>query len=94
MSVKIKVFATLKDRFGFEEMEVREGEFREIMKEVAKIVGNEWLDVVFDKNWNVRDDVVILINGRNIRDFKDVEIQKLKDGDVIAIFPPIAGGFY
>jgi molybdopterin converting factor small subunit len=32
-----------------------------------------------------------MINGRNIKDLKKEEIT-LKDNDVIAIFPPLAGG--
>jgi len=30
-----------------------------------------------------------MINGRNIKDLKEI---KIKDGDIIAIFPPLAGG--
>ena len=37
-----------------------------------------------------RDDRIITINGRNIKDIKD-EI-RIKEGDVIAVFPPVAGG--
>ena len=35
--------------------------------------------------------ILILLNGRNIR-FLDGRDTKLKEGDVIAISPPIAGG--
>ncbi|WP_232216753.1 MoaD/ThiS family protein [Desulfurococcus amylolyticus] len=36
-----------------------------------------------------RSDRIILVNGRHIQFIEEL---KLRDGDVIAIFPPIAGG--
>ena len=46
---------------------------------------------MYDSKRNfVREDRISTINGRNIKDIKG-EI-RLKEGDVVAIFPPIAGG--
>ena len=44
---------------------------------------------VFDENGNFRDDRIITVNGRNI---KDEMIEKIGEGARIAVFPPVAGG--
>ena len=38
---------------------------------------------------NLKDNSVILLNGIGLRNLKDT---KLKEGDVLSIFPPIGGG--
>ncbi|MFW9779791.1 MAG: ubiquitin-like small modifier protein 1 [Candidatus Heimdallarchaeota archaeon] len=40
---------------------------------------------------NLQDSIVILLNGRNIKFIKGTE-SKLADKDILAIFPPAAGG--
>jgi molybdopterin converting factor small subunit len=46
---------------------------------------------MLDKNLQLGGWVVILINGRNMAIFDGIDTQ-LNEGDVIAIFPPVAGG--
>jgi len=90
VKVKILLFATLR-RFG-KEFEVEcDGTLESAFKNLAKRLGdkgNEFLSEVFDENGNIRDDRIITVDGRNIKDEKP----KIKDGSVIAVFPPIAGG--
>ncbi len=62
-----------------------------MIENASKILGPEFVDDVYDKKrGKVRDDMIIMVNGRNIKDLEG-EIT-LKDNDVIAIFPPLAGG--
>ena len=48
-------------------------------------------NLILDENLQLGSWVVILINGRNMSVFDGMKTQ-LKEGDVIAIFPPVAGG--
>ncbi len=86
VKVKIELFATLREKFG-KEVEVECENIEDCLVQASKILGKEFLDEVM-KDGKIRDDRIITINGRNIKD----ELKELKDGDVIAIFPPIAGG--
>jgi len=62
-----------------------------MIENASKILGQEFVDDVYDKKrGKVREDMIIMVNGRNIKDLEG-EIT-LKDNDVIAIFPPLAGG--
>jgi molybdopterin synthase sulfur carrier subunit len=46
---------------------------------------------IFDENGNVRKDITILRNGRNILFLNGLDTQ-LNAGDSVAIFPPTTGG--
>ena len=48
-------------------------------------------DRIFDEYGNVRQNISIFINGRNILFLKGLETE-LNAGDSVAIFPPMAGG--
>lgn len=48
-------------------------------------------DRIFDEHGNVRQNISIFINGRNILFIKGLETE-LNAGDSVAIFPPMAGG--
>lgn len=92
VSVKILLFATLRERYGVKEVDVKcNGTIQSLVENAAKILGSSFINDILSKDGgNVRDDLILMINGRNIKDIKGkVEI---KDGDVVAIFPPLAGG--
>jgi|YelNatPaOPRAMG01_1025707.scaffolds.fasta_scaffold110665_2 molybdopterin synthase sulfur carrier subunit len=92
VSAKILLFATLRDKYGVKELNVRcNGTIRSLIENAAKIIGGSFISDVLDKSMeNVRDDLIFMINGRNIKDIKGkIEI---RNGDVVAIFPPFAGG--
>jgi len=92
VSVKIVLFATLRSKYRARELIVTcDGTFLNLVENASKILGREFIADVYDNNkGKVRDDKIIMVNGRNIKDLKR-EIT-LKDNDVIAIFPPLAGG--
>ncbi len=84
--VKIEFFATLREKFG-KCIEVECNSIEDCFVKASEILGEEFLKEVM-KDGKIRDDRIITINGRNIKD----ELKELRDGDVIAVFPPIAGG--
>ncbi|KXA94761.1 hypothetical protein AKJ65_03450, partial [candidate division MSBL1 archaeon SCGC-AAA259E19] len=44
-----------------------------------------------EENLELEDSVNIMVNGRKINLLDGINT-KLKDGDIVAIFPPVAGG--
>ncbi|MET1124064.1 MAG: MoaD/ThiS family protein [Archaeoglobaceae archaeon] len=88
MKVKLKFFATLREKFG-KELEVEcDGTLEGAFRAAAEKIGEDFLREVFDDSGKLRDDRIILVNGRNVKD----EEPKLEEGATIAIFPPVAGG--
>ncbi len=87
VKVRIELFATLREKFGrCVEVECN-GTLEDCFVQASKLLGKEFLDEVM-KDGKLRDDRIITVNGRNVKD----EIRELRDGDLIAVFPPIAGG--
>lgn len=76
ISVTVKFFATLRE-FGPSE-------------EIVTIPENSNINLIFEKYKIPKEErrAIILVNGRPHQNHKTI----LKDGDIIAIFPPIGGG--
>ena len=90
-TVKVRLFATLRKKYGVKELTVKcDGTLRGAIENASKIIGEGFLREIYDENrGKVKENMIIMINGRNIKDLKEI---KIKDGDIIAIFPPLAGG--
>jgi len=90
-TVKVRLFATLRKKYGVRELTVKcDGTLRGAIENASKIIGEGFLKEIYDENQGkVKENMIIMINGRNIRDLKEI---KIKDDDIIAIFPPLAGG--
>ena len=90
-TVKVRLFATLRKKYGVKELTVKcDGTLRGAIENASKIIGEGFLREIYDENQGkVKENMIIMINGRNIRDLKEI---KIKDDDIIAIFPPLAGG--
>jgi len=90
--IAIKFFASFRDIVGRKGMDV---EYRDEMK-LGELLhdmcsASEPLDKACFEDGQLRDYVKLLVNGHNIA-FLDGLETVLKDGDVIAVFPPVAGG--
>lgn len=86
------LFATLRRKYKTREFLVEcNGTLGNLIENASKILGPEFINDVYDfKRGKVREDIIFMVNGRNLKDLKGEVV--LKDGDVIAVFPPIAGG--
>lgn len=54
--------------------------------------GTHFVDVLKKIGMPVEEDKIIVINGISHKQGDAVNSIELKDGDIVAIFPPIAGG--
>jgi len=92
MSVRVVLFATLRKKYGVKEVVVRcDGTLKSLVENISKTLGDSFFTEIYDKNrGKVRDNLILMINGRNIKDLKG-EVT-LRNNDVIAVFPPLAGG--
>uniref|UniRef100_A0A7C1PDB9 MoaD family protein n=1 Tax=Thermofilum pendens TaxID=2269 RepID=A0A7C1PDB9_THEPE len=87
--VKFMLFATLREKYGLKEITVEcDGTLRDAVLRAAEILGPEFVSEVYEDG-QVRRDRIILVNGRHVQ---FVGSEKLEEGVVISVFPPIAGG--
>ena len=82
----VKLFANLRKIVEAKELSVRGTSLRGVLNELVKEV--PVLDAVIVEDGQIRPHIVITINGHNVTQM-DVTVT---EQDIIAIFPPIAGG--
>jgi len=94
MKVQVKFFTTLREITGKKDEEVESSSdltVKELFTRLSEKYGTEFTDYVYDEKGEVRTHIQVLINGRDIDLFQGLET-KLKEGDTVAIFPPVGGG--
>ena len=94
MKIKVKFFTSLREITGKKEDEIQSPNVitvEELLAHLSKKYGREFTEYLYDKKGKVQKYIQILINGRGIKVFQGFET-KLKQGDTVAIFPPVGGG--
>ena len=61
------------------------------MAHLSKKYGKEFTEYLYDEKGEVQNYIQILINGMGIKALQGSKT-KLKEGDTVAIFPPVGGG--
>jgi molybdopterin synthase sulfur carrier subunit len=96
-TVTIKFFAALREITGKREqkMDLRDKETTivEVLYELSEEYGKDFRKYVFEpsKRKSLRQQISVMINGQSIRNLENLRT-RIKDGDTIAILPPVSGG--
>lgn len=96
MRVKVRYFTTLRELAGSQEEDLAikdEATLADLVEMVASKYGKEACNYLYQRGkiGKVDPSIYFLINGKNSRILSGMDT-KLKDGDVVAIIPPIGGG--
>lgn len=89
----IRYFAMLRDAAHKSE-EVRQippASIRELLDELCASYGEPFRQWILDENGNVGGLAIVLVNGLDYRHLDGLETA-LNTDDIVAIFPPVAGG--
>jgi MoaD family protein len=95
--VTIKFFATFRELTGKREENMEIGQkgttIVDILDRLSSEYGKKFKDFVFEpsKRKSLKSQISIMINGQSIVNLEKLRT-KIKDGDTIAILPPISGG--
>jgi len=97
LKISVRFFTTLRELVGkkAEMLEFSEDDLvtvEKVLKRLAELYGKDFIEYVFDsKTADVKSFLTLLVNGRNITARSGLKT-KLKEGDVLAILPPVGGG--
>lgn len=93
--IVVKAFATIREAIGETGRITLEvpGEItlEGLIEILSKKFGDRFVKEVLDEDGNPKKTVKIFVNGRDM-DFLNGLSTKLKDGDEVALIPPVAGG--
>ena len=94
MNIKIKFFTTLREIVGKKDEQIQLSEsttLEALLKQLSKKYGEDFEDYVYDELGKVRGHLQFLINGKSASTGQGLKT-KLREGDEIAILPPVGGG--
>jgi molybdopterin synthase sulfur carrier subunit len=94
MIIKIRFFTVLRELAGKREETLNFQEkvnIGQVLDALSKLYGKPFNDCVFEGDGRVKGFLQFLINGTNTSTLQGFETQ-LKEGDVLAILPPVGGG--
>jgi MoaD family protein len=90
MKVKVRPWGIFQELIGERELEVNLAErarVSDLFDELIRRYGTKFKDELFQPGGGIKPYIKVLLNGHG------VELKaRLKDGDVVAIFPPVGGG--
>ena len=96
MKIQVKAYMTIKKAMGDQavlEMEMGNATLEKLLEELSDRYGKGFKDLIFDpETKEVRSHNQICVNTRHYTFLQDRLDTKLKDGDVVALIPPVAGG--
>lgn len=92
MTVKVRFFARFRELLGTDiVVTAQEGTLLlGLVKQIAE-KSREGYDAIFDAKGEFREFVIVMQNGRRV-ETPGAASTPVKDGDEIAVFPPVAGG--
>ncbi len=93
MHVVVRTIGPFTDQFGFHQLTVnfRGRTINDLLNQLCDERGQKFCNIVFDQDGQLRRYIKVLVNGRGLHVLQGLDTP-LTDGDVIALFPPVAGG--
>jgi MoaD family protein len=96
MKIKVKGYVTLRkamDNKAVLEMEMADATIRDLLGHLSERFGKDFTDLIFDPSTGeISGHIRILVNGRHYTHLPNLLDTELKEGDEVALFPPVAGG--
>ena len=94
MKITVKFFTSLREITGKKEYEIQLANIitvEELLANLSKKYGKKFTEYLYDEKGKVQKYIQVLINSRCINELQGFET-KLKEGDIVAILPPVGGG--
>ncbi|MFX1566662.1 MAG: ubiquitin-like small modifier protein 1 [Promethearchaeota archaeon] len=93
MHVVVRTIGPFTEQFGFHQITVNFNgrTVLDLLSQLCEERGAKFCNTVFTEEGQLRRYIKVLVNGRGLHVLQGLNTP-LADGDVIALFPPVAGG--
>jgi molybdopterin synthase sulfur carrier subunit len=88
----VRLFTVLRILAGEREVILEAPDVDELIKLLVKRFDSEFQRMLLEEDGSLKHYFHVLVNGRHIRLLDGINTS-LKEGDVVAIFPPLGGGY-
>ncbi len=89
--ITVKFYPPLKDLLKTSSVIVQASDVAEVLKKLQEIFGDKFTNEVMEDAESVKNYYILFVRGEIVNQKKPSET-KLKSGDILDIFPPVAGG--
>jgi len=93
--VATRFYAFLRERVGRQDDTLELGDdatVGDFLEKLAEKYEHALVGYVFDADKHLRSGFAVALNGENVKP-EEFSSRRLRDGDVVVILPPIAGGY-
>ena len=90
--VTVRLYTALRAIAGVDEVKIEASNVQDALTTLAKLYGSEFKDSLFDSQNNVDLRFYRIFVNKEVLTPETGLIKKLKDNDLIQIFPPVVGG--
>jgi molybdopterin synthase sulfur carrier subunit len=92
MKIKVRLFANFREVMGRGTLEIEEVQnLSELLEKLVELKGEMANELFYPGTREPVRTVQIMVNGKSVKLPQELDLA-LKDGDEVAIFPPVAGG--
>ncbi len=96
MKIRVKGYLTLKKLMGDKaeiSLEIENTTIKGVLELLSQRFGQDFKNSIFNpKTKEVHSHIKVLVNGRHYHNLPARLDTRLKEGDEVALFPPVAGG--
>lgn len=89
--ITVRFYTTLKEKVGKGKVELEAKNVADALENLKRQFGTKFTDQLYDPSGKIKDYYILLLSGHTI-DREEIEKTEVKEGDILHIFPPIAGG--